>query len=198
MTKTRAQRKRERRAREARDAREAERQRDADSRAQEQTQVPESPYEAEAELAERGVDLEELSDAPVDGAPAEEVVEEAPDEVLEELPAPAPSRADVGAPAGAPVDRVSRRVRRREERERARRRKESEKRRRAPTEPQERQGGAVIGFLISCWAELKRVQWPDRDTLIQASAVTVVFIAVAAAYLGALDAMFSWLVKHIL
>ena len=96
------------------------------------------------------------------------------------------------------MDRVSRRVRRREERERARRRKESEKRRRAPTEPQERQRGAVIGFLISCWAELKRVQWPDRDTLIQASAVTVVFIAVAAAYLGALDAMFSWLVKHIL
>jgi preprotein translocase SecE subunit len=56
----------------------------------------------------------------------------------------------------------------------------------------------VIGFLISCWAELKRVQWPDRETLIQASAVTLLFIAVAAAYLGALDAAFNWLVQRIL
>ncbi len=56
----------------------------------------------------------------------------------------------------------------------------------------------MIGFLISCWAELKRVQWPDRETLIQASAVTVVFIAIAAAYLGALDAVFNFLVQHLL
>ena len=56
----------------------------------------------------------------------------------------------------------------------------------------------MIGFLVSCWAELKRVQWPDRDTLIQASAVTVLFIAVAAAYLGALDAVFNWLVQRLL
>ena len=47
-------------------------------------------------------------------------------------------------------------------------------------------------------AELKKVQWPDRDTLIQATAVTLIFIAVAAAYLGALDAMFNFLVKQIL
>jgi preprotein translocase SecE subunit len=56
----------------------------------------------------------------------------------------------------------------------------------------------VVGFLISCWAELKRVQWPDRETLIQASAVTLVFIAVAAAYLGALDALFNFVVQRIL
>ncbi len=56
----------------------------------------------------------------------------------------------------------------------------------------------MIGFLISCWAELKRVQWPDRDTLIQASAITLIFIAVAAAYLGVLDAIFSELVNIVL
>ena len=213
MAKTRAQRKAERRAREARAAREAEHQREADSRAQERTQVPAPGSDApgsvpspegtkpgdrsasmprsaevmEAEIAEQGADLEELVEAP------DEV--EAP---AEELPAPAPSRADVGAPAEAPTDRISRRARRREEREREQRRKESAKRRQAPSEPQERQRGAVIGFFISCWAELKRVQWPDRDTLIQASAVTVVFIAVAAAYLGALDALFNFLVQHLL
>jgi preprotein translocase SecE subunit len=56
----------------------------------------------------------------------------------------------------------------------------------------------VIGFIASCWAELKKVQWPDRDTLVQASAVTLVFVAVAAAYLGALDQLFSWMVDRIL
>ena len=56
----------------------------------------------------------------------------------------------------------------------------------------------VIGFLVSCWAELKKVQWPDRETLIQATAVTILFVAVAAAYLGALDALFNFLIKRIL
>ena len=95
-------------------------------------------------------------------------------------------------------DRISRRARRREEKERERRRRESAKRREAPTEKPERQRGRVIAFFISCWAELKRVQWPDRETLIQASAVTVIFIAVAAAYLGALDAVFNFLVQRLL
>jgi len=62
----------------------------------------------------------------------------------------------------------------------------------------ERQRAGFIGFLISCWQELKKVQWPDRETLIQATAVTILFVAVAAAYLGALDAAFSWLIKQIL
>ena len=55
-----------------------------------------------------------------------------------------------------------------------------------------------MGFLASCVAELRRVQWPTRDTLIQASAVTLVFIAVAAAYLGVLDGAFNWLVQRVL
>jgi preprotein translocase SecE subunit len=186
VAKTRAQRKAERRAREARADREAERQRDADSRAQERTQAPESAYQVEAELAEEGANLDELTGAPSDGSQAE-----AP-------PAPAPSRADVGVPEEAAPDKISRRERRREERERQQRAKESEKRRKAPAEPQERKRGAVTGFIVSCWAELKRVQWPDRETLIQASAVTVLFIAIAAAYLGALDAFFNWLVQRIL
>ncbi len=42
------------------------------------------------------------------------------------------------------------------------------------------------------------MQWPDRETLIQASAITIVFIAVMAAYLGVLDAIFNWLVQRIL
>jgi preprotein translocase SecE subunit len=78
--------------------------------------------------------------------------------------------------------------------------KDSEKRQRAEQKQAsaERQRGGVFGFLASCWAELKKVQWPDRDTLVQATAVTIIFVAVAATYLGALDALFSFLVKRIL
>ena len=198
MAKTRAQRKAERRAREARAAREGQRARDSDTRAQERTQVPESAEVVEAELAEHGVDLEALKQSPQEAAVEEVPAPEVAPAEAEELSAPAPSRADVGVPAEAAPDRISRRERRREEKERERRRKESEKRRQTAAAPQERQRGAVSGFLVSCWAELKRVQWPDRETLIQASAVTLVFIAIAAAYLGALDALFNYLVQRLL
>ena len=142
---------------------------------------------AEAELAEHGVDLDQLKGKPGD----------------EELAAPAPSRADAGAPAevseaAEPADTISRRARRQEEREKKQRAKDSEKRRAPKEAPTERQRGGVLGFFASCWAELKRVQWPDRETLIQASAITLVFITIMAAYLGILDGIFNWLVQRIL
>ena len=201
MAKTRAQRKAERRAREERAAREAERSRDADSRAQARTQMPETADVMEAELAEEGANLDELATETPDGAGTKEAP---PKKRSKKLRSPAPSRADVGRAEGAAVaeapaeEKISRRARRREEKERERRRRESAKRREAPTEKPERQRGRVIGFFISCWAELKRVQWPDRETLVQASAITLVFIAIAAAYLGALDAVFNFLVQRIL
>jgi preprotein translocase SecE subunit len=68
----------------------------------------------------------------------------------------------------------------------------------ATAERQSGPRGGVIGFLLSCWAELKKVQWPDRETLVQATAVTIIFVAVAAAYLGALDALFNWLIKEVI
>jgi preprotein translocase SecE subunit len=192
VAKTRAQRKAERRRREAQQARQGEPQATDETRAQQHTQVPESADVLEAELAEHGADLETLRGEPADG------------EALAETPAaPAPSRADVGSPQEAldakpAEDKISRRARRQAERELRQRKKESERRRQPREEQVERQRGAITGFLVSCWAELKRVQWPDRDTLIQASAVTLVFIAIMAAYLGVLDAIFNWLVKLIL
>ena len=202
MAKTRAQRKAERRRREAQVAR----QRDGEARAQHQTQVPESADVVEAELAERGADLDELTESEEATtadvvALAEAAAAEAP---AAEPEAPAPSRADVGRPEpeavaeAEPADRISRRARKQAERERKRRARESQQRRERREAAPERQRGVVIGFLVSCWAELKRVQWPDRETLIQASAVTVLFIAIAAAYLGALDSLFNFLVQHLL
>jgi preprotein translocase SecE subunit len=186
MAKTRAQRKAEQRRRQAQQAK-GEGSAAADqAKAQHDTQVPESAYEIEAELAEEGADLDDLTGRPTDGATgADTAVAEPEPAAVEEAPEAAP-------------DKVSRRARRAAERERKAAAKESERRRAPREEAPERQRGAVLGFIASCWAELKRVQWPDRETLIQASAVTVLFIAIAAAYLGALDALFSFLVKHLL
>jgi preprotein translocase subunit SecE len=107
--------------------------------------------------------------------------------------APAPSRADVGAPGEE--DRISRRERRRQQKEAERRAKESAERRAPKQAKPERERGRVASFFSSVVRELSRVQWPDRDTLVQASAVTLVFVAIAAAYLGVLDAIFSRLVE---
>jgi preprotein translocase SecE subunit len=216
VAKTRAQRKAERRAREAREARQRGRgDGDGDrTRAQHDTQVPESGEVAEAEaVLETGARPEEMGESVRSGTevtepepevaeaepevaePEPEVAEPEPEVAEPEPEAPAPSRADVGAPAKE--TREERRARR--GREKAQRRKaRARELRREPAEREERRRGVVLSFLLSCWAELKRVQWPDRETLIQASAVTLLFIAVAAAYLGALDAFFNWLVKLIL
>ena len=119
---------------------------------------------------------------------------------------PAPSRADVGRPEDGAVTEAPPAPKESRDERRARKQREKEERRKArakelqkgQAEKAEKRRGPVIGFLASCWAELKRVQWPDRDTLVQASAVTFIFVAVLAAYLGALDAAFNWLVQRIL
>jgi len=61
-----------------------------------------------------------------------------------------------------------------------------------------REGNRVVNFLRACWAELQRVQWPDRRQVIQATAVTLGFVAIAGGYLGLMDALFSRLVNAIL
>jgi len=172
MAKSRAQRKAERRAREQQDAKRSAEGR-AESRAQHDTQVPVSGEVAEVEAVEAGI-----------GAGASEKNLETPD---------------------APKGRAAKRAEAKAAREAEKRKKDEQKRREreqlAKKQKQaqaDRQRGGVFGFFASCWAELKKVQWPDRDTLVQATAVTIIFVTVAAAYLGALDALFNLLVKQIL
>jgi preprotein translocase SecE subunit len=172
VAKTRAQRKAERRAREAQRQRQAGA--PSDSRAQHDTQVPKSGEVAEAEAVEAGI-------------------------------AAGASEPDLVTPDAPKTTRAQRRAEQKEQKEAERRRREEQRRRereqlakRQRQAQAERQRGGAIGFIASCWAELKKVQWPDRETLIQASAVTIIFVAIAAAYLGALDAAFNFLVKQIL
>jgi preprotein translocase subunit SecE len=56
----------------------------------------------------------------------------------------------------------------------------------------------VIQFLIAVWAELQRVQWPNRQAMITLTGVVLGFVLIAGGYLGLLDAIFSELIKAIL
>jgi preprotein translocase SecE subunit len=51
-----------------------------------------------------------------------------------------------------------------------------------------RGGSRFFNFLRASWAELKRVQWPDRRQVGQATAVVLGFVVVAGAFLGIIDA----------
>jgi preprotein translocase SecE subunit len=56
----------------------------------------------------------------------------------------------------------------------------------------------VVQFLIACWAELQRVQWPKRQALVTLTGVVLGFVLIAGGYLGLLDAIFSELIQAIL
>jgi preprotein translocase SecE subunit len=63
----------------------------------------------------------------------------------------------------------------------------------------ERQGGPrFLNFLRASWAELQRVQWPDRRQVGQATAITLGFVVVAGAYLGFADRLARELVDLII
>jgi preprotein translocase SecE subunit len=174
VAKTRAQRKAEKRAREAEEQQRSGGKRKSESSAQHDTQVPVSGDVAEVEAVEAGI-----------AAGASEADLETPD-------APKSSRALRRAEAKQAKEAEKRK---REEQKRQEQQQLAKRQKQAKTEG--RRGG-VLGFLVSCWQELRKVQWPDRDTLVQATAVTIVFVGVAAAYLGALDAVFNFLIQRIL
>ena len=50
-----------------------------------------------------------------------------------------------------------------------------------------RGGNRAVAFLRASWAELQRVQWPDRRQVAQATAVVLGFVAIAGLYLGLAD-----------
>ena len=61
-----------------------------------------------------------------------------------------------------------------------------------------REGNRAIAFLRASWAELQRVQWPDRQHVFQATAVVIGFVAIAGAYLGLADVVAKEIVEAIL
>jgi preprotein translocase SecE subunit len=128
-----------------------------------------------ADALEAADELEEI---------AEETVQEtAPEEspapgVIPEQPRPEPK------PRRAAVERKE---------ARRERKPAAEKRKKEP-----RQRGRVVNFLVQVWAELRRVQWPDRNQVTQATGVVVVFCFLAGAFLAFWDWIFGEIVTSIL
>jgi preprotein translocase SecE subunit len=61
-----------------------------------------------------------------------------------------------------------------------------------------RKRGRFITFLGHCVDELRRVQWPNRRQVGQATAVVLGFVVIAGGYLGLLDALWQPLIEAIL
>jgi preprotein translocase subunit SecE len=110
------------------------------------------------------------SDTVVEAPPDEEYEEEDYDFEDEEQPAPEGWQAEAAGRRGA---------------ERA-------------VEAKGREHGRVVTFLINCWAELQRVQWPNRKQVTQLTAIVLGFVLIAGGYLGLLDLIFSELVSEII
>jgi preprotein translocase SecE subunit len=59
-------------------------------------------------------------------------------------------------------------------------------------------GNRFINFLRASWAELQRVQWPDRRQVAQATGVVLGFVIIAGLYLGLADWVAQRVVNFIL
>jgi preprotein translocase SecE subunit len=71
----------------------------------------------------------------------------------------------------------------------AKRRSEAEKHKNRPR---------FVQFLTAVWAELQRVQWPDRQALTTLTGVVLGFVLIAGGYLGLLDAVASRVIQAII
>jgi preprotein translocase SecE subunit len=127
--------------------------------------------------------------AVIDHAEAVEVADELEEQLEEQLEADGAAEAPA-APAPAKPPRPERV---REPKKPERRREPKPARAREP-----RQRGRVASFLVQVWAELRRVQWPDRNQVTQATGVVVVFCFLAGAYLALWDFVFSEFVTWLL
>jgi preprotein translocase subunit SecE len=61
-----------------------------------------------------------------------------------------------------------------------------------------RGGSRALAFLRASWAELQRVQWPDRRQVTQATAVVLGFVTIAGLYLGVADYVAKEIVEAVL
>jgi preprotein translocase subunit SecE len=64
--------------------------------------------------------------------------------------------------------------------------------------PAPRGPARFLAFLRASWAELQRVQWPDRRQVAQATAVVLGFVVVAGLYLGVADRVAQEVVDFII
>jgi preprotein translocase SecE subunit len=141
---------------------------------------------AKASIAAGSVDADEVSEELDDelGADQPATGEIYPDEIVDDGYASDEAEAAVEGADGVAAAHAATAKSRRE--------------RPARTDRPARSGNRVAGFLRNSWEELKRVQWPDRRQVAQATAVVIGFVIIIGAFLGAADYVFGKLVDAII
>jgi len=67
----------------------------------------------------------------------------------------------------------------------------------APSEQRHIPGSGFRNFVIESWGELKKVDWPGQQQLIQGTAVVLIACVITGTYLWLADAVFRRLVQHV-
>src|SRR4051794_39214009 len=65
-------------------------------------------------------------------------------------------------------------------------------------EPRAARGGGVRGFVAESWAELKKVEWPTQNQLIQGVVVVLIACVIVGVFLYTADLVFKRLVQDVL
>jgi preprotein translocase SecE subunit len=58
--------------------------------------------------------------------------------------------------------------------------------------------GGVFGFIHESWAELKKVEWPSQNQVIQGTVVVLVACMIVGVYLWLNDQLWKRVVAHLL
>jgi preprotein translocase SecE subunit len=58
--------------------------------------------------------------------------------------------------------------------------------------------GGVVRFAQECWSELRKVTWPERDTVVRLTVVVLVVSAIVGLYILGSDQVFSFVVNRVL
>ena len=64
-------------------------------------------------------------------------------------------------------------------------------------EPRAARGGPVRSFVAESWAELKKVEWPTQNQLIQGVVVVLIACVIVGVFLYAADLVFKRLVQDV-
>jgi preprotein translocase subunit SecE len=65
-------------------------------------------------------------------------------------------------------------------------------------EPRAARGGGVRSFVAESWAELKKVEWPTQNQLVQGVVVVLIACVIVGVFLYAADLVFKRLVQNVL
>jgi preprotein translocase subunit SecE len=64
-------------------------------------------------------------------------------------------------------------------------------------EPRAERGGAARRFVSESWGELKKVEWPTQNQLIQGVAVVLIACLIVGVFLYGCDVLFKHLVQRV-